>query len=58
MVQKVHSCRFFKPVVPLAEADRLSCLQVDRASKILGLGRNVTYRLSEIPLIKASRQAK
>ena len=28
-----------------AKADRLSCLQVDLAAKILGLGRSVTYRL-------------
>ena len=43
---------------PLAEADRLSCLQVDRAAKILGLDRSVTYRLIEIPLIKGNFQGR
>src|SRR5271166_2297127 len=33
---------------------RLSCLQVDRAAKILGLGRSVAYQLIEIPLIKGN----
>jgi hypothetical protein len=36
---------------PLAEADRFSRLQVDRAAKILGLGHSVAYQLIEIPLI-------
>ena len=43
---------------PLAEADRLSRLQVDRAAKILGLGRSVAYQLIEIPLIKGNFQGR
>ena len=50
------SCRYFQTLAswpqreavirPLAEPDRLSYyLQVDRAAKILGLGRSVTYRM-------------
>jgi transposase len=39
------ACKREAVIRPLAEADRLSCLQVDRAAKILGLGRSVTYRL-------------
>jgi len=38
------ACQREAVIRPLAEADRLSCLQVDRAAKILGLGRSVTYR--------------
>ena len=33
------ACQREAVIRPLAEADRLSCLQVDRAAKILGLGR-------------------
>jgi len=50
------ACQREAVILPLAEADRLSCLQVDRATKILGLGRSVTYRLIEIPLIKGNFQ--
>jgi hypothetical protein len=39
------ACQREAVIRPLAEADRLSCLQVDRAAKIFGLGRSVTYRL-------------
>jgi hypothetical protein len=39
------ACQREGVIRPLAETDRLSCLQVDRAAKILGLGRSVTYRL-------------
>ena len=39
------ACQREAVIRPLAEADRLSCLQVDLAAKILGLGRSVTYRL-------------
>jgi hypothetical protein len=51
------ACQREAVIRPLAEADRLSCLQVDRAAKILGLGRSVTYRLIEIPLIKGNFRA-
>ena len=33
------ACQREAVIRPLAEVDRLSCLQVDRAAKILGLGR-------------------
>jgi putative transposase len=39
------ACQREAVIRPLAETDRLSCLQVDRAANILGLGRSVTYRL-------------
>jgi len=52
------ACQREAVIRPLAEADRLSCLQVDRAAKILGLGRSVTYRLIEIPLIKGNFQGR
>jgi hypothetical protein len=52
------ACQREAVIRPLAEADRLSCLQVDRAAKILGLGRSVTYRLIEIPLIKGNVQGR
>jgi hypothetical protein len=39
------ACQREAVIRPLAETDRLSCLQVDRAAKVLGLGRSVTYRL-------------
>jgi putative transposase len=39
------ACQREAVIRPLAETDRLSCLQVEQAAKILGLGRSVTYRL-------------
>jgi hypothetical protein len=52
------ACQREAVIRPLAEADRLSCLQVDRAAKILALGCSVTYRLIEIPLIKGNFQGR
>jgi len=52
------ACQREAVIRPLAEADRISSLQVDRAAKILGLGRSVTYRLIEIPLIKGNFQGR
>jgi hypothetical protein len=52
------ACQREAVIRPLAEADRLSCLQVDRAAKILGLGRSVAYQLTEIPLIKGNFQGR
>ena len=37
------ACQREAVIRPLAEADRLSCLQVDRAAKILGLARPQYY---------------
>src|ERR1700693_4247271 len=42
---KQLACQREAVIRPLAETDRLSCLQVNRAAKILGLGRSVSYRL-------------
>jgi len=39
------ACQREAVIRPLAETNRLSCLQVDRAAKIPGLGRSITYRL-------------
>jgi hypothetical protein len=39
------ACQREAVIRPLAEADRLSCLQVDRAAKILGLGRRTSRQL-------------
>ena len=44
------ACQREAVIRPLAETDRLSCLQVDRAAKILGLGRSVTYLPAHRPL--------
>ena len=62
------ACQREAVIRPLAEADRLSCLQVDRAANILGLGRSVTYRLiarfrqrpqtSSLLLAKAGRRLR
>jgi hypothetical protein len=34
------ACQREAVIRPLAEADRLSCLQIDQAAKVLGLGRS------------------
>jgi putative transposase len=39
------ACRREAIIRPLAEADRLSRVQVDQAAKALGLGRSATYEL-------------
>jgi hypothetical protein len=39
------ACQREAVIRPLAKGDRLSWLPVDRAAKILGLGRSVTYRM-------------
>jgi len=52
------ACQRKAVIRPLAEADRLSCLQVERAAQDSWSRPQCTYRHIEIPLIKGNFQGR